>query len=142
MLTRAIQVIPQQNTPFVANACVGPCLAAHGHLIQAEIHADGGTAAEKPLHRQQKSTWHIDRARAALHGVEGGMQAPTTLLLLHVHIVHAQVVMAAGVSSEKQAQKAFEELLDGCRCCASTDAEIADDSSSAQSLLAPQVAWD
>eukprot|EP00811_Abedinium_folium_P003672 NODE_13378_length_1169_cov_4.471209.p1 GENE.NODE_13378_length_1169_cov_4.471209~~NODE_13378_length_1169_cov_4.471209.p1 ORF type:complete len:332 (+),score=93.81 NODE_13378_length_1169_cov_4.471209:45-998(+) len=148
MPMRAAQLLPQEgNGGRSGRSAYGPLVGAHAHLAQAEIHADG-RAAGLGIDRaqQQRALWHLDRARAPLHGGEEP-GAAARLLLAHVYMLHAKVLAegcsAAGgaiasrtaAPSRRQAEQSLDMLVMGCRC-----ATAGEDAATRQSPL--RRAWD
>jgi len=125
MVARSLQLLPNTNhgscSQGIGSAGIGPRLSAHAHLMQAEMQIEIRSQAsfeKTQQQRHQRVSWHLEKARSALHGAEDdGVLA--LVLLAHLHAAHAQLICQGPGASRKQLEHALEELLSGCRVAAS-----------------------
>jgi len=115
LLVRSLQCLPQPQhigggtAASAAHAVHTACQCAHSHLVQAEFHIDA-RAGIVDKHQKHQVTWHLERARTALHGTDG----PDTLVLLaHIHLAHARHHF--GSTAPKRLEQSLDEIVAGCR---------------------------
>jgi len=130
MLAKSLQLLPSSSTrgvPERSSLCdvasvaqTTASLAAHAHLLQGEIHIDAvGTIGAERKQLQQRIVWHLERARAALHGADC-TNKHFVPILVHIYVAHSRLLSnQASWMSKRQAdqalKQALEELVAACR---------------------------
>jgi len=119
MITRALQFLPQSHH---VGSHSEARLCAHAHLMQCEIIVETqqwrGESQQRQHRIDERAAWHLERARAALHGAADAGDG-MNVLIAHLHVVHSRLLLGqagvAGGNHRRQAEQAVEGLMAGCR---------------------------
>lgn len=117
LLTQALQLLPPaQSSDNGQCQPMAALLCAHAHHLHAEILL--ASSMERPQNRHQRTTWHIERARLALHSTASTGPA-ACVLLVRLHILQAKLLAQGSTNPRRQAEMALDEIVTGCRIIAS-----------------------